>query len=243
MGRTCHPLAIVDSDGNMTTMAEQLASQVLQKGLLSDQIYLMIKTMIKDSRLAPGEQLVESQLARQLEVSQAPVRDALKRLSHEGLVTHVRHQGSFVASYTAEEAEQAKTARVELEGLAGRLASGNLDATRRDQLVGLIEQMHAAAESEDLPAFRELDFVFHRTVIEASGNVYLPKMWDLLEPSLRAMHVLGDPMFTWDWHEVADWHRGLLDVLDAGDPTVAADLFRRHAAGTLLEDGEKAQSE
>lgn len=216
-------------------MADALAPQGLQRGLLSDQIYLMIKTMIKDSRLAPGEQLVESQLARQLEVSQAPVRDALKRLAHEGLVSHVRHQGNFVASYTDEEAGQAKTARVELEGLAGRLASGNLDVERRAQLVDLIEQMHVAAESADLPSFRELDFVFHRAVIEASGNTYLPKMWDLLEPSLRVMHVLGDPMFTGDWHEVADWHRGLLDVLDAGDPQVASELFRRHAAGTLLE--------
>ena len=220
----------------MVSMADALAPQGLQRGLLSDQIYLMIKAMIKDSSLAPGEQLVESQLARQLEVSQAPVRDALKRLAHEGLVSHIRHQGNFVATYTDDEAAQAKIARVELEGLAGRLASGNLDADRRTELTTLIEQMHAAADDSDLPAFRELDFVFHRAVIEASGNVYLPKMWDLLEPSLRVMHVLGDPTFTGDWHEVADWHRGLLDVLDAGDPDAASTLFRRHAAGTLLED-------
>ncbi len=220
----------------MVSMADALAPQGLQRGLLSDQIYLMIKTMIKDSSLVPGEQLVESQLARQLEVSQAPVRDALKRLAHEGLVSHVRHQGNFVATYTDEEAEQAKTARVELEALAGRLASGHLDDDRREALLEIIEDMHAAADGADLPAFRELDFVFHRAVIEASGNTYLPKMWDLLEPSLRVMHVLGDPTFTGDWHEVADWHRGLLDVLDAGDAQAASDLFRRHAAGTLLDD-------
>ncbi len=217
-------------------MTDALASMDLQRGLLSDQIYSMIKGMIKDSSLAPGEQLVESQLARQLHVSQAPVRDALKRLAHEGLVSHVRHQGNFVASYTPEEAEQAKTARAELEALAGRLASGSLDAERRRTLTTLIDEMHAAADIGDLARFRELDFVFHRTVIEASGNVYLPRMWDLLEPSLRAMHVLGDPTFTGDWHEVADWHKGLLDVLDAGDPEAASALFRAHAAGTLLND-------
>ncbi len=217
-------------------MTDALGTAGLQRGLLSDQIYAMIKAMIKESTLAPGEQLVESQLARQLQVSQAPVRDALKRLAHEGLVSHVRHQGNFVASYSAEEAEQAKVARVELEGLAGRLACGALDAARRDELVSLIAQMHQAAESADLARFRELDFTFHRAVIEASGNVYLPRMWDLLEPSLRVMHVLGDPTFTGDWHEVADWHKGLLDVLDAGDVEAASALFRRHAAGTLLDD-------
>ena len=48
---------------------------------------------------------------------------------------------------------------------------------------------------------------------------------------------LGDPEFTGDWHQVADWHRSLLDVLDAGDPDAASALFEAHAAGTLL-DGE-----
>ncbi len=155
-------------------MTDALGTAGLQRGLLSDQIYALIKAMIKDSTLAPGEQLVESQLARQMQVSQAPVRDALKRLAHEGLVSHVRHQGNFVASYSAEEAAQAKVARVELEGLAGRLACGALDPARRAELVGLIAQMHEAAEAEDLARFRELDFTFHRAVIEASGNVYLP---------------------------------------------------------------------
>lgn len=219
----------------MSTMTDVMGAAGLQRGLLSDQIYAMIKAMIKDSRLAPGEQLVESQLARQLEVSQAPVRDALKRLAHEGLVSHVRHQGNFVASYSAEEAAQAKVARVELEALAGRLTCGGLDAERRSALEQFIEGMHTAAENSDLARFRELDFAFHRAVIEASGNVYLPKMWDLLEPSLRSMHVLGDPTFTGDWHEVADWHRGLLDVLEGDAPDAAADLFRAHAAGTLLD--------
>jgi len=219
----------------MDGMTDVMGAAGLQRGLLSDQIYAMIKAMIKDSTLGPGEQLVESQLARQLEVSQAPVRDALKRLAHEGLVSHVRHQGNFVASYSAEEAAQAKVARVELEALAGRLASGALDAERRRALVELIDRMHEAADANDLARFRELDFSFHRAVIEASGNAYLPKMWDLLEPSLRSMHVLGDPSFTGDWHEVADWHRGLLDVLDAADADAAADLFRAHAAGTLLD--------
>ncbi|CAI7630516.1 unnamed protein product [Penicillium discolor] len=184
-------------------MTDALGTAGLQRGLLSDQIYALIKAMIKDSTLAPGEQLVESQLARQMQVSQAPVRDALKRLAHEGLVSHVRHQGNFVASYSAEEAAQAKVARVELEGLAGRLACGALDPARRAEL--------------------------------ASGNVYLPRMWDLLEPSLRVMHVLGDPTFTGDWHEVADWHKGLLDTLEAGDEEAASALFRAHAAGTLLD--------
>jgi DNA-binding GntR family transcriptional regulator len=220
-------------------MSDALSSVTeLKRGLLSDQIYELVKTMIKDGSLAPGEQLVESQLARRLQVSQAPVRDALKQLAHQGLVTHVRHHGNFVTSYTDEEVAQAKVARAELESIAGRLACGALDAGAHRHLEELIAQMHAAAEAKDLGSFRELDFAFHRSVIEASGNVYLPRMWDIIEPSLRSLHVLGDPAFAGDWHVVAEWHRSLLEALDAGDPDGAAQLFHAHAAGTLLPDDE-----
>lgn len=223
-------------------MTDALSSVTeLKRGLLSDQIYEMVKTMIKEGSLVPGEQLVESQLARRLQVSQAPVRDALKQLAHEGLVTHVRHQGNFVSRYSDEEVAQAKVARAELESISGRLACGALDAQAHARLEDLIAQMHEAAESRDLGSFRELDFAFHRAVVEASGNVYLPRMWDIIEPSLRSLHVLGDPGFAGDWHVVADWHRSLLEALDASDPDAAARLFHAHAAGTLLpEDGDTA---
>jgi DNA-binding GntR family transcriptional regulator len=205
----------------------------LDRGLLSDQIYSMIRGMIRDSTLKPGEQLVESQLAKQLKVSQSPVREALKRLTHDGLVQQVRHHGSFVADYSRDEAEQAKVARVALEELAGRFACGRLDAATRDSLESVIAEMSAAAAADDITAFREFDFEFHRAVIVASGNTYLPRMWDIIEPSLRSMHVLSDPNFAGDWARVAETHRDLLNALDGADPDRAAELFRRHASGRL----------
>lgn len=203
----------------------------LDRGLLSDRIYELVKAMIKDSTLKPGEQIVESQLARRLSVSQAPVREALKRLTHDGLVTHVRHHGSFVTEFSKREAEHARIARVALEGLAARLAQGRVDEITRDVLLSIIGQMHAAADASDIAAFRELDFDFHKTVVVACGNPYLPRMWDIVEPSLRSMHVLSDPAFDGDWHVVADMHRALLDALEGDDPTAAEDLFTAHALG------------
>jgi DNA-binding GntR family transcriptional regulator len=207
--------------------------QDLDRGLLSDQIYSMIKSMIRDSTLRPGEQLVESQLAKQLKVSQSPVREALKRLTHDGLVRQVRHHGSFVADYSRDEAEQAKVARVALEEIAGRFACGRLDSATHDALESLIADMSASAALDDVTAFREFDFEFHRAVVVASGNSYLPRMWDLIEPSLRSLHVLSDPNFDGDWGRVAESHRDLLDVLNGEDVERAAELFRLHASGSL----------
>jgi DNA-binding GntR family transcriptional regulator len=203
----------------------------LDRGLLSDRIYELVKAMIKDSTLKPGEQVVESQLARRLSVSQAPVREALKRLTHDGLITHVRHHGSFVTEFSKREAEHARIARVALEGLAARMAQGRVDESTRGLLLSIIDQMHAAADRGDIAGFRELDFEFHKTVVVACGNPYLPRMWDILEPSLRSMHVLSDPAFEGDWHVVAEMHRDLLTVLEGEDPDAANDLFSAHAIG------------
>jgi DNA-binding GntR family transcriptional regulator len=203
----------------------------LDRGLLSDRIYELVKSMIKDSTLKPGEQVVESQLARRLGVSQAPVREALKRLTHDGLVTHVRHHGSFVTEFSKREAEHARIARTALEGIAARAAHGRIDAETRTRLLTIIDDMHDAADRGDIGGFREQDFEFHKAVIVASGNPYLPRMWDIVEPSLRSMHVLSDPGYDGDWHDVAEMHRALLEVLDGDDPEAAVDLFSAHALG------------
>ncbi|RZU63848.1 GntR family transcriptional regulator [Microterricola gilva] len=212
----------------------------LDRGLLSDRVYALIKTSIRDGSFEPGAQLVESQLARELQVSQAPVREALKRLIHEGVVTHVPHRGSFVTTFSAEEAEQARTVRIALEGLAASLACGHLTDVARTDLESVIEQMHDAASAGDIARFRELDLVFHRTVIEQSGNIYLPRMWEQIEPSLRALHVLSDPNFGGDWHAIAETHRGLLSALDGTEPEGAAQAFRAHADGHALTAGPAA---
>ena len=62
-----------------------------------------------------------------------------------------------------------------------------------------------------------------------------PAVPDGIAGRVAAIVLFGDPTFTGDWHEVADWHEGLLDVLDAGDEEAASSLFRAHAAGTLLD--------
>ncbi|WP_127473006.1 GntR family transcriptional regulator [Microbacterium sulfonylureivorans] len=206
----------------------------LERGLLSDQIYVQLKGMIKDGQLNPGEQVVESKLARSFRVSQAPVREALKRLAHDGLITHVPHHGNFVTEFSSQEAEQARVARVALEAIGARITCSRLSEDYRRELLDLIRHMRTAADLGNIGDFRESDFQFHRLVIEASGNAHLPRMWDIVEPSLRSMHVLADPTAVADWHAMADAHQQLLDALDGDDVEEAVDLFVCHALGLSL---------
>ncbi|MEU1417422.1 GntR family transcriptional regulator [Streptomyces sp. NPDC005731] len=207
--------------------------QPLTRVLLSDQVYTRVRGLIISGELKPGDRLVESEIARQLAVSQAPVREAVKRLVHEGLAQHVPRRGSFVASVSQDDADAARGVRVVIEELAARTLAEHPSATALTQLHAQVELMREAAAAGDVGRFRDADIVFHRMVCAASNNPFLPKVWAVMEPSLRALRVVSDPLFAGDWSEMAEQHAGLLRALESGDPQLAAEKFAAHARGEI----------
>lgn len=205
-----------------------IESQPLRRELLSDQAHALIRGWIVDGRVAPGERLIESEISRRLGVSQAPVREAIKRLAHEGLVTHRPRRGSYVTEVSAEEAAQARKVRAVIEELAAREAARAITGQTLELLRDDIEEMRKAAAAQDLARFRAADITFHRRVCEASGNAFLPRIWQLMEPSMRALNVVSDPRFPGDWGDMADQHVGLVRALESGDPDEAARQFAMH---------------
>jgi DNA-binding GntR family transcriptional regulator len=206
-------------------------TEALPKALLSDQVYAMVRGLILDGSLPPGTRVVESEIARQLGVSQAPVREAVKRLGFEGLVNTVPRRGSHVAHISEAEARDARAVRAVLEESAARDAVENFDAESRRALEELVAGMHKAARENDLAAFRGHDMAFHRAVIELSGNSYLPRLWAVMESSLLSLRVVGDPGFTGSWAEMATAHQSLIEALASGNRGQAAAAFHRHASG------------
>jgi DNA-binding GntR family transcriptional regulator len=200
----------------------------LKRTLLSDGAYETLRKSILDGTFPPGYQLVESQLARKFNVSQAPMRDALRRLNHEGLVTTIPHRGSFVTEVSEQDAAQAREVRNALEELAARTVTGKLDDDHSKSLAAAVEGMRAAARERDIATFRRHDVAFHRTVIEASGNVYLQRMWTQIEPILNSLGVVSDPRFTGDWAHIAEAHADLHSLLYGADPEAAGRRFREH---------------
>jgi DNA-binding GntR family transcriptional regulator len=181
---------------------------------------------------APGTRLVESEIARQLSVSQAPVRDALRRLSHEGLVLQVPRRGSFVAEVSTEGARDAYELRAALETFAVQGALAHLTDDIISDLEDHIAEMRDAAKDDDLPAFIDADVRFHKTVWEASANSLLPRVWALVEPTMRDLTTVSNRVFFNDLDEIADTHYPLVEGLRLRDPAVA-ELFREHALHTL----------
>jgi DNA-binding GntR family transcriptional regulator len=203
----------------------------LRTGLLSDEVYARLRQAIIDGELAPNTRLVEAELARSYGISQAPVRDAIRRLAHEGLVSHVQRRGSYVAEISEDDATRAREIRVVLEGIAARELAANWTPEAADGLREELERMRAAAKSGSQAKLRQADLTFHRRLCALSGDTLVQRLWGVLEPSLNMLQVVGDPFYRRDLKELAEWHAGLIEVLASGDPERAEAAVREHAAG------------
>ncbi|UUN30701.1 FCD domain-containing protein [Streptomyces sp. FIT100] len=213
------------------TPDRQAAPGLLPRQLLSDHVYSLLRRWIVSGELVPGQRLVESEIARRLGTSQAPAREALKRLAHEGLVNSLPHRGTFVAAVSEQQAQEVRDIRVMFEEYAARHATGRLAPEALRLLTADVDAMRRAAESGDIGDFRDADMSFHRNVCAACGNSALIRLWRTIEPSMWGLHVLGNPLYRGDWRAMAEHHAELLSALRSGEPDETAALFAAHAAG------------
>lgn len=196
--------------------------------LLTDRTYEAIKTAILRNQLAPGTALSVPELARQLNVSRTPVREAVQRLIYEGLANHVSRRGAEVSKVDIADLRELYVVREILEGLAARLATERLDAAGLTSLREILaEHEGVLGAGTDHAAHVELDIRFHRTIREIAAN---PHLTATLEPiagrSHLALHSLWRSM---DAPRFAlDEHIHIVDAMATGDPNLAEDVARRH---------------
>ena len=170
----------------------------------------MLSAGILSGKYRPGDRLNESQIARELNISRIPVREALSQLQEQGLVQNRERRGMFVTNITPEEVLQISSLRLILEAEALRLARARMTPEIRAELEGLVEQMDNW--SGNLLDAAGLDLQFHRTLWRASGNPYLERtLYGLIIP-LFAHKTLEHVT-----HDVRRWrlnhHRNLLDAV------------------------------
>jgi DNA-binding GntR family transcriptional regulator len=182
---------------------------------------------ILNGRYAPGDRLVELQLAREFGSSQAPVREALRELENTGLVTIRPRRGCFVNDYHAKAQHEIYDVRGALEEAAVRLAMPRLGA-RVAALTGHLEGMRAAARDADIEAMAHHSAWFHRVIMQAADNELLLRIWESLRVEIHSRKTLLQPNI--DMFAVAESHAPILDAIAAGDTERACRLSREHQA-------------
>jgi len=205
----------------------------LNRTVLREQVKEVLLARILDGVYAPGDRLVEIQLAGELGVSQAPVREALRELETLRFVVSEPFKGTRVRGVSREEIVEIYPVRAALEGLAARLA-----AERPDGEVGplrdLFEAMLRTAEAGHLHEQVALDVKFHRRIVEAAGNSTLLETWASLR--IEARTLIPFLKADMDLLELAETHRPVLEALADRDPARAETSLRRHveAFGELI---------
>lgn len=195
-----------------------------------DKAYELLKQRLIGGSYAPGAQLKEEHLARELAISRTPVRAALKRLVQDGLATADAGRGVRVAEWTEADIDETYRLRSLLEGHAAELAAQRGGAELAARLHALNTRFEAAIAKggNGVPArLQEINSQFHRAIVEASGS---PRLRALLS-TLVDMPVVVRSFFIStpeDMGQSLQHHRDLEAAVAAGDPELARQVMQLH---------------
>lgn len=194
---------------------------------MRDQIYPIIRDLILNGTIKPGDAIDEKAIASQLNISRTPVREAVKKLSDEHLVDVVAQSGTRAAKVDAREIEQAYLIRRSLEmeiafQAATRMNDINIEALHDNYVLH-----ERAMEQKKFARALEIDDDFHRAIANIAE---LPRLWHMIEISKahldRCRHMLlpraGEADIT------LEQHRAIIRALNAKNPAAAREAIREH---------------
>jgi DNA-binding GntR family transcriptional regulator len=200
---------------------------------MRERIKQILLDRILNGTYQPGDRLIELQIAKEFNTSQAPVREALRQLESTRLVESEPYRGTRVREITLRELQESCQVRGALEALAARLAAPKLRANP-DSLLVIHKAYKAAAKAKDVKRFAELNAAFHQTIVEAAQNEVLLRLWHSL--SSETLTHLSINRFKLDQSNAATAlgeHQQIIDAFLVGDGESASALMQQHAETVL----------
>ena len=206
---------------------------------LTDGAYAAIRDRIAQGKLAPGTDVSEASLARELGLSRTPIGEALRRLSHEGLVDQVPRYGTIVRQASAEELRELYEIREALEGMAASKAASRITPVALSEMATLCDTIEAeladteadgrtVMQGDSLRRFLAADMAFHMLILASAGN---RRLTDLIENtrSVSSMFHAHRGDHTTDRIRHANvTHRAILQALGERDAAEATRLVVDH---------------
>jgi DNA-binding GntR family transcriptional regulator len=194
------------------------------------QAYLFLREQIQAGRLAGGERIRPEDVAAELGVSRMPVREAIRQLDTEGLLTIRPNRGAVVTVFSPDHLTELFEMRAVLEGLCARRAAPGFDEDAGDELTLLVNRLNRAQGNPDL--WIERHEAFHDFICKRAGRPHAlaeaRRLRASVEPYLRlSLMRLND--------ETARQHRELADVMLSRDPERAEAAMRHHVESTAAD--------
>lgn len=205
---------------------------------LRERVLDILRDAILAGEFQPGQSLVEADLATQLGVSRAPVREALQTLNTEGLIDTVPYHGTKVRRLTRIDIEEIYSLRGVLESFAIQRIIERNDEADINKLRSILDEMYLAARQGDLKSLSGQDQNFHTTLIRLSHHSLLISIWNMVAMRVRQVMALRNQT-NQDITQIARNHLPIIESIVAGDTRRAQTLISQHAASAadlILED-------
>ena len=201
---------------------------MVSRVILSEQIKEELLDDILSGKYEPGDRMVESQIAREMGVSQSPVREALRDLVAMKFVELLPHKGARVRRVEPREIVEIYPVRAALEELAGQLAVSRI-GNRIADLEDVVSKMEAAALGGDAREMAAHDVEFHRIILNATENGVLIKTWNSLMIEARTF-VTAKNLSTResDFKSIPESHRPIIEALRSCNPQKCGAVMREH---------------
>ena len=195
---------------------------------MMDTVAARLRESILRGRFAPGERIVEADLARELGISRGPVREALAVLEKDGIVVNVPRRGKYVLSFDAVRIREVYGLRKLLEAHAAERVIDSLTDAKRNALNDAVAEIEAAASTASVSLLAERDLAFHNLLYELADHQLLHTVWaENIAGKLRMLVNITtrthDPLM-----DARGNHRVLIDAINAKNKAEARRLISKH---------------
>ena len=197
---------------------------------LRDLVYDELKMKIMMGLIAPGTRMMEVELAEEMGVSRTPVREAIRKLEKEGMISIEPRRGAYASSLSNQDMVDILEVRQTMEGLAADLATIRFTEEQKNELLEVSQAFNQAVEKGDMEQMISLDTLFHHLIVQGTGSKLLAVMVGQLQDMvLRFRYLYYDDFRRAE--KMPQEHKEILDAILGGDPVKARMAADNHIDG------------
>ncbi|MBQ0018029.1 MAG: GntR family transcriptional regulator [Clostridiales bacterium] len=197
---------------------------------LKELVYLELKHKILTGEISSQTRLMEIDLSEKMNVSRTPIREAIKRLSDDGLVKVEPRKGAYVANISIKDMLDVFEVREDMEGFVAQLASKRITEDQKKELRVIALEYEEATKKPDKEAIIELDEKFHNYIVSCCNNETLTELIKYVqELSLRFRYLYYDDLSLYE--AAAEQHNRITDAISRGDAQAARYEADAHVKG------------
>lgn len=202
---------------------------------LDQRVYQVIKSMIEDRQLLPGQKIPQEKLAAELGISRTPLISALKFLEHEKLVETKPRRGFFVRLFKIDEMISIFEIREVLEGLSARRAAQSVSVAQKDELRKIFSPFLSNKKIENYQGYSKADRRFHNLIAEIGSKEFLTSILQTFNIIALAYQYPTREGLVRDPNNTIKEHIGIVEAICSHDQDLAEKLMRKHLSATITE--------